>query len=334
MREEVTALQTFKSKHGPALSKFTNGLMRFTSGAILGSVVTAGVYTGAIEPAKFFKHPAIGQGEIVKAAVAPTIQTDGNLNFFGGEPPVQPQTANTDEIPKTGAAATAKSKMKLDLDLDPASPFAEQPKRQVLELDPYTEETFDLINTRANDELDGIAAILKTVDENERFSDDTIKGSAKSEAVLAMLDLARVAKNPGVAQYDDHVFKVAKGLPNTTTFNDIVETLNWKRETVRNAIDLTTKMAWAMSRDDAETADVLIAELSDLMDKYEMATTVEKATEKLVDALSNSVEDNTPKSLEPSLGVPDARDVSAGPLDRLRGHVGSTPSRSSVSLKL
>lgn len=326
MSEKATELQKFQRKHGDTLSRLANGLVKYAKGAIVGSVVTAGLYSGAIQPAKFFTTS--GHGAVVRANTA--IRDDQPI----GQLIVPPDTTGTADLLNDRSPTASTMPKKLDVDLDPVTPTVDQPQPHVLELDASNQVTFNLINRRANEELDAINIIRKAVDQGEGFSDDMIKGSAKADAVIAALDLARVAKNPGAVHYDDYVFRVAKDLPKTTTFTDIVETLNWKRETVRTAIDLTTKMALAMRQEDNESADALFVELSNLMDNYEMATQVEKITEKLVDALESHVEDSLPDSSDPTLTVPGARDVSTGPLDRLRGHLGAASSASSISMKL
>jgi hypothetical protein len=325
MREEVTELQKFKSKHGQALSQLSNTLLKLTSGAILGSVFTAGVYTGAIEPAKFFKTPAIGQGEMVKAAVGPIIKTDGDLNYAIEAPLVQPHTASTGDLLKSKPSA----RMKLDLDLDPVEPAHEQ----VFLLDSTTMTLADAVNDRANDELAAINVIRKAIEEADGFADPMIKGSAKADAIAAALDMALVAKDMNAAQYDNHVFRIASGLPKTLVFNDIVETLNWKRQTVRNAIDITNQLADAMRAEDDGKIYMFVDKLTEIMDNYEVATKIERAADAIAEKLE-SQSSAAPSTQEGSLEVPTYRDVKSDPMEKLRDHFGTATAKPARSMSL
>jgi predicted DNA-binding protein YlxM (UPF0122 family) len=323
MREEITALQTFKSKHGPALSRLSDSLLKLASGAVIGSVVTAGLYTGAIEPAKFFKTPGVGHGEIIKAATSPVIKTDGDLNYAVEAPLVQPETANTDDLLKSKPSA----RMKLDIDLDPV-----EPKRQeTFLLDSTTMNLADSVNDRANDELDAINVIRKAIEEGEGFADPMIKGSAKADAIAAALDLALVPKDMNAAQYDNHIFRIASGLPKTLVFNEIVETLNWKRQTVRDAIDVTNQLADAIRVEDPGKVYMFMDKLTEIMDNYEVATKMERAADAVVDKLESQSSSDLSEQ-EGSLEVPTYRDVKADAMERLRDHFGTTVSKPAASI--
>ncbi|MBY3433449.1 hypothetical protein HFN89_04745 [Rhizobium laguerreae] len=308
MREQVTELQKLKLKHGETLSRLTNGLVKYATGAIVGSVVTAGFYSGAIDPAKFLMTPAIGQGEIIKVNTA--IGEDPSAG-----PLIKSRTSDANDLTRP-TPISGKRPLKLDLDLDSALP-----EQKVFLLDASTMELADAVNDRANDELNAINVIRKAIDEADGFSDPMIKGSAKADAIVDALDLARVSKNMEAAAYDDHVFKIASGLPRTFLFNEIVETLNWKRQTVRNAIDVTTQLADAMRAENDASTLVLLVKLTGIMDNYEMATKIERTA----DALTKELESQSSDAPAPQDGtaVPGLRGASADPMEKLKGHFGT-----------
>lgn len=310
----MTALDGLKQRHGGAFPRFTAGLGRIVGGAIIGSVVTAGLYTGAIEPSKFLTTPAIGQGEIVKA-----------------------NTANTDDLLKKPTTTEASSLDDLFGDLPVKGKV--RPKKLDIEPDLFEEEKVflvdasnmvlaDSINDRANDELDAINVIRKAVEQGEGFQDDSIKGEVKADAIIAALDLAKVAKDMDTVAYDNHVFKLSSALPRSVVFTEIVETLNWKRKTVRNAVDVTTQLADAIRSEDTEASMLLMESLTEIMDNYEMATTIEKTAEKLAEGLESPTAEPSP-SLDAGALAPSLRNTS-GPMDSLRDHLtrqGSVVSR-------
>ncbi|MCZ7861271.1 hypothetical protein O9X98_07595 [Agrobacterium salinitolerans] len=295
----MTALDKLKQKHSSAFSQFTSNLARTVGGAILGSVVTAGVYTGAIQPSKFMDMMPFGKGEVVNGLTVSTAIKDNGAAVLGV----------AGDLPKPSDGRPKK------IDLGPD--FFEEEK--VFFVDASTMILADSINDRANDELDAINLIRKAIEEGEGFQDDRIKGEVKAEAILDALNLARVAKDMDTVAYDDHVFKVASGLPRTVMFTEIVETLNWKRQTVRNAMDVTTQLADAIRTEDADTGAVLMQELTEIMANYEMATDLEKAAEKLAKELEKQTGDNAPSSGGSILTVPSLRDAAA-PLENLRKH--------------
>ena len=301
----MTALDKLKHRHGSAFSQFTSGLVRTVGGAIIGSVVTAGLYTGAIQPSKFIDMVPFSKGKAVSGLTVSTASRDDGAAVLGV----------SGELPKL----SDRRPKKLDIDQDL---FAEE---KVLFVDASTMILADSINDRANDELDAINLIRKAVDEGEAFRDDRIKGEAKADAILDALNLARVAKDMDTVAYDDHVFKIASGLPRTVIFTEIVETLNWKRQTVRNAMDVTTQLADAIRTEDAETGVVLMQELTEIMANYEMATTIEKAAEKLAKELENQTGDAGPSLGGSILSVPSLREAAA-PLENLRNHFDSVSS--------
>jgi hypothetical protein len=298
MSKDTTELQSFTEKHGAALSKLTAGLAKCAGGALIGSVVTVGIYSGAIEPSKVFGTSVIEQGDVFTARSA--------------QPP-------TRLLPSDGNSIPAKNK--LHIDLDPVTSASTRSDPELFELDASTADLFDMINDRANDELDALNVIRKALDGVEGFSDDRIKGSAKADTIIAGLNLARVAKNMDAVEYDNRAFKIAKGLPKTMVFNDIVETLNWKRETVRTAIDVTTRIADAMRAEDTETADVLFTQLTEIMENYEMATTIERTADKMIEAMGKQIDGTAPENTSPATDAQGKRDVSTGPLDRLGEHL-------------
>lgn len=301
----MTALGKLKQRQGSAFSQITSGLVRIMGGAIIGSVVTAGVYTGAIQPSKFIDMVPFGTGEVGSGlTVSTAIRDDGSavLGVSG-------------ELPKL----SDKRPKKLDIDQDL---FEEE---KVFFVDASTMILADSINDRANDELDAINLIRKAVEEGEAFQDDRIKGEAKADAILDALNFARVAKDMDAVAYDNHVFELASGLPRTVVFTEIVETLNWKRQTVRNAVDVTTQLAEAIRTEDADAGILLMQNLTEIMANYELATTIEKTAEKLAEELENQTGD-TGSSLGGSiLSAPSLRDAAA-PLENLRNHFDSVSS--------
>jgi hypothetical protein len=191
----------------------------------------------------------------------------------------------------------------------------------------------DAVNDRANDELDAINIIRKAIDEADGFADPMIKGSAKADAIAAALDMALVSKDINAAQYDNHVFRIASGLPKTLVFNEIVETLNWKRQTVRNAIDVTNQLADAMRAEDPGQIYMFVDKLSEIMDNYEVATKIERAADAMADKLE-SQSSAAPSQQEGSLVVPTYRDVKANLVEKLRDHFGQAGSKPTISLSL
>lgn len=300
----MTALDGLKQRHGGAFSRFTASLGRVVGGAIIGSVVTAGLYTGAIEPSKFLTTPAIGQGEIVKANTA---NTDDLLK--------KPTTTEASSLDDLFGDLPVKGKVRpKKLDIDPDL-FEEE---KVFLVDASNMVLADSINDRANDELDAINVIRKAVEQGEGFQDDSIKGEVKADAIIAALDLAKVAKDMDTVAYDNHVFKLSSALPRSVVFTEIVETLNWKRKTVRNAVDVTTQLADAIRSEDTEASMLLMESLTEIMDNYEMATTIEKTAEKLAEGLESPTAEQSP-SLDAGALAPSLRNTS-GPMDSLRDH--------------
>lgn len=303
----MTALDGLKQRHGGAFPRFTAGLGRIVGGAIIGSVVTAGLYTGAIEPSKFLTTPVIGQGEIVKAHSA---STDDLLKKPSSK------SAEASSLDDLLGALPEKGKVKpKKFDLDPDL-FEEE---KVFLVDASTMLLTDSINDRANDELDAINVIRKAIEQGEGFQDDSIKGEVKADAIIAALDLAKVAKDMDTVAYDNHVFKLSSALPSSVVFTEIVETLNWKRKTVRNAVDVTIQLADAIRSEDAEASMSLIESLTEIMDNYELATTIERTAEKLAEGLERPTAEPSP-SLDAGALAPSLRNTS-GPIDSLRDHL-------------
>ena len=177
----------------------------------------------------------------------------------------------------------------------------------------------DAINDRANDELAAISLIKKAIDEGDGFQNDSIKGEVKADAIIEALAYAKVSKDVEAAAYDDHVFKLASGLPRTMIFNEIVENLNWKRQTVRNAANVTAQLAESIRSEDVDASITLMQTLAEIMDNYEMATAVEKSAEKLVEELENQTRDAAPP-LDAGALAPSLRNASADPMDKLLDH--------------
>ncbi|MCV9965065.1 hypothetical protein OIU34_24515 [Pararhizobium sp. BT-229] len=301
----MTALDGLKQRHGGAFSRLTADLGRIVGGALVGSVVTAGVYTGAIQPSKFVDMVPFGKGAVVSSLTVSTAVRDNGAAVLGV----------SGELPKLSDGRPKK----LDIDQDL---FEEE---KVLFVDASTLILADSINDRANDELDAINLIRKAIDEGEGFQDDRIKGEVKADAIIEALSLARVAKDMDAVAYDNHVFKLASGLPRTVVFTEIVETLNWKRQTVRNAVDITTQLADAIRTEDAEAGVLLMQNLTEIMANYEMATTIEKTAEKLAEELESQTGDSAPSLGGSILSVPSLRDAAA-PLENLRNHFDSVSS--------
>jgi hypothetical protein len=308
MTERATELQEFNKRHGDALARFASGLVKITGGAIIGSVVTAGVYTGVIDPSKLLTSTEFKQSEIVQPHTANIEDLVKN-----SVPKSNEETKLFDLFGKPSSQDRAKS-AKLDIDPDLLG------NDRVLIIDASTMTLANSINARANDELEAINVIRKAIEQGEAFQDEKIPGEKKADAIIEALDFAKVAKEFHTASYDSHVFELSSSLPRSIVFTEIVETLNWKRDAVRNAVDATTQLADAIRSEDVEASITLLERLSDIMDNYEMATAVEKAASELSERLEREASESAPSSLDAGSLAPSMREASVESIDKLREH--------------
>jgi hypothetical protein len=298
----MTALDKLKKRHS-SFSNMTAGLGRIVSGAIIGSVVTSGIYTGVIQPSKIMDLIPFGKSEV---ATVPSVNVS-NVQITDSSK-VASWTLQDQE-----AAAKASG-----LNIDPDF-FKVEPK-EVFLVDASNMTLADAINDRANDQLDGMNLIRKAIEEGAAFHDDRIKGEVKADIILDALNFAMIAEDMDTVAYDNHVFKLARGLPPTIVFNEIVETLNWKRQMVRDAADATVQIADAIRSDDTEAGIATMQSLDDIMANFETATAIEKAAEKLADELEKRTGDRAPSPDASVLSVPSLREALARPTENLRNH--------------
>lgn len=287
----MTALENFKKTNSTMFYAATKYLLPYVAGGIVGSVITSGIYTGAIQPSKFFAAPSnSNQSEIVEATTNES-RYSIEEEFAADEPDIE----NEEKAYADGAT------------------FYVDSDSLVLA---------DSINDRADEELKGFNAIRKIFEQGDVFDDLETTGHDKADIVIEALNFIRTAEDKDVATYDDYIFKLADTLPKTAAFNEIVEYLNWKRTMISNAVDIVIELAAALRRDDPKDGLDLVTRLTDLMDNYELASAVERGDTDTSEQLDRHAGQGFSSSL------PKLWDTTVG--ERLRSHYSATSAPASA----